>query len=94
MQTATHKELNHDEIAAKAYQIWEGSGRPSGSDLEHWLQAEKELASARAANGGAGSEKTAPKPATSSGAQQSSSKPPVQASTPSKRNTKQMLTSA
>ena len=94
MQTATHKELSHDEIAAKAYQIWEGSGRPSGSDLKHWLQAEKELASARAANGGAGSDKAEPQPAISSGPQRSSSKPQVQASIPSKRNAKQQLTSA
>ena len=31
------------EIAARAYRIWEGEGRPSGRDLDHWLRAEAEL---------------------------------------------------
>jgi hypothetical protein len=35
--------LNHDEIAAKAYQIWETAGRQEGFELKHWLQAEQEL---------------------------------------------------
>jgi len=29
-------------IAKRAYEIWETSGRPEGRDTEHWLQAEKE----------------------------------------------------
>jgi hypothetical protein len=30
----------HDEIAERAYAIWEREGRPHGRDLEHWLTAE------------------------------------------------------
>jgi hypothetical protein len=33
-----------DEIRLRAYQLWEQSGRTAGHDLEHWLQAEQELA--------------------------------------------------
>ena len=32
-----------DRIRKRAHQLWEEAGRPNGSDLEHWLQAEKEL---------------------------------------------------
>ena len=42
-QTAAKKNVNQEQIAARAYQIWESSGRPVGSDLKHWLQAEQEL---------------------------------------------------
>lgn len=31
-------------VQALSYQIWEREGRPHGRDLEHWLQAEAELA--------------------------------------------------
>lgn len=31
------------EIAARAYRIWERSGRRHGDDRAHWLQAEREL---------------------------------------------------
>ena len=47
MQTQTAQngtKADHDEIAARAYQIWEASGRPPGSEMKHWLQAEEELA--------------------------------------------------
>lgn len=33
----------HDEISARARQIWERNGRPDGRDEEHWFQAEREL---------------------------------------------------
>ena len=29
-----------EEIAKRAYAIWEREGRPHGRDLEHWLTAE------------------------------------------------------
>jgi hypothetical protein len=29
-----------DEIAQRAYQLWEKAGRPDGKDLEFWLEAE------------------------------------------------------
>ena len=32
-----------DRIRKRAHQLWEEAGRPNGSDVEHWLQAEKEL---------------------------------------------------
>ena len=36
-------ELNPQEIATRAYIIWEKSGKPTGRDREHWIQAEAEL---------------------------------------------------
>jgi hypothetical protein len=35
--------LRHEEVAIRAYQIFEGEGRVHGRDLEHWLRAEQEL---------------------------------------------------
>jgi hypothetical protein len=32
-------------IAERAYHIWEMEGRPDGKDIDHWLRAERELAS-------------------------------------------------
>ena len=32
-----------DQIATRAYEIWETSGRPEGCDMDHWLQAEAEI---------------------------------------------------
>jgi hypothetical protein len=32
-----------DKIAARAYEIWQASGRLDGHDQEHWFQAEREL---------------------------------------------------
>jgi hypothetical protein len=47
-QTATKNNLKHEEIAAKAYQIWEAAGQPQGCELKHWLQAERELSAGQA----------------------------------------------
>jgi len=33
----------HDEISARAQQLWEDFGRPVGRDEEIWLQAERAL---------------------------------------------------
>jgi hypothetical protein len=33
----------HDEISARAYQIFLERGCPEGRDLEHWLEAEAQL---------------------------------------------------
>jgi len=38
---------SRDQILSKAYEIWEAEGRPSGKDMEHWLQAELVLANAK-----------------------------------------------
>jgi hypothetical protein len=37
----------HEEIARRAREIYERSGRRPGRDLENWLQAERELIAAR-----------------------------------------------
>lgn len=34
---------SHDEIAARAFQIYCRKGRPEGRDTENWLEAEAEL---------------------------------------------------
>ena len=31
------------QISARAYHPWEQAGRPSGRDLEFWVQAEREI---------------------------------------------------
>ena len=33
----------HDRIAARAYQLWEANGRPAGTDLADWFEAERIL---------------------------------------------------
>lgn len=32
-----------DRIRARAYELWEASGKPSGSETDHWAQAEREI---------------------------------------------------
>jgi hypothetical protein len=34
---------SHEEIARRAYQLWEERGKPLGSDEENWHRAEHEL---------------------------------------------------
>lgn len=41
---------SRDEIAKRAYAIYEASGRQEGHALEHWLQAERQLTTGRKAN--------------------------------------------
>jgi hypothetical protein len=33
----------YEDIAERAYQIWEDEGQPHGKDEEHWQRAEEEL---------------------------------------------------
>ena len=33
----------HDEIAQRAYSLYESGGRQEGHQMEHWLRAEQEL---------------------------------------------------
>lgn len=40
---------NEQDIAKRAYAIWEQEGRPNGRSVEHWLTAERELSAARKA---------------------------------------------
>jgi hypothetical protein len=35
--------FSSDEIAQRAYEIYERDGRMDGRDMDHWLQAEREL---------------------------------------------------
>ena len=39
--------VSRDEVAQRAYQLWEAGGCPSGRDLEFWLQAEAQLQSGK-----------------------------------------------
>jgi len=54
-RSLTHQ-FNSDEIAQRAYQIFEREGRMDGRDMEHWLQAERELRSERERTTGANPE--------------------------------------
>src|SRR3954471_10553632 len=40
-----------ETISRRAYELWEKDGRPEGSDLRHWLQAEQELRTSSSSNG-------------------------------------------
>jgi hypothetical protein len=35
--------VTYEAIAQRAFEIWEGEGRPEGRDREHWFTAEEEL---------------------------------------------------
>ncbi|HWD19589.1 MAG TPA: DUF2934 domain-containing protein [Verrucomicrobiae bacterium] len=39
----TKSQFTQDQIAAKAYQLWEADGRPDGRDVEYWLKAQERL---------------------------------------------------
>ncbi|MEA2671279.1 MAG: hypothetical protein QOG45_1499 [Chloroflexota bacterium] len=32
-----------DRIRNRAYELWEGEGRPEGREVDHWLQAAQEI---------------------------------------------------
>lgn len=34
---------SHEDIARRAHEIWTARGGPSGYDIGHWLEAEREL---------------------------------------------------
>jgi hypothetical protein len=36
-------EITSDQIARRAYFIWEQQGRPAGKEREHWILAEQQL---------------------------------------------------
>lgn len=46
-QTAAGGAPPPEKIAARAYEIWQATGRPDGHDMDHWLQAERELRGAQ-----------------------------------------------
>jgi hypothetical protein len=35
--------VTYEEIAKRAFKIWQQQGQPEGREQEHWLQAEAEL---------------------------------------------------
>jgi hypothetical protein len=35
--------LSHEQVAARAQQLWEDEGRPEGKSEAHWSRAESEL---------------------------------------------------
>ena len=35
--------IPQDQIAERAFEIWEHEGKPHGQDQEHWVRAEREL---------------------------------------------------
>ena len=45
-QSEHRNKVNRDEVAQRAYQLWQAAGRSIGRDLEYWLQAEAELLAA------------------------------------------------
>ncbi|HVM76103.1 MAG TPA: DUF2934 domain-containing protein [Candidatus Saccharimonadales bacterium] len=46
-KAAATSALTHDDIAARAYQIYQERGYAPGDPMEDWLQAERELAGAK-----------------------------------------------
>jgi hypothetical protein len=48
-QEAQSNSITTEEIAARAYDIYEREGRVEGRDMDHWLRAEAELRSERSA---------------------------------------------
>ena len=46
---ATTRPPAHETIAARAYELFEQDGWAHGHDLDHWLEAERQLALAQAA---------------------------------------------
>jgi hypothetical protein len=59
---ADERRPSQEEIARRAYEIWESEGSAHGRDQDHWRQAEGELAS-RLAQAGASGALNAPGPA-------------------------------
>src|SRR5271165_4201387 len=43
--------ISHKNIARRAHQIWEETGRRDGNETAHWLQAERELRAQRGKTG-------------------------------------------
>jgi hypothetical protein len=35
--------LRHQQIAQRAYRLWELQGKPTGTDLSDWFEAERQL---------------------------------------------------
>lgn len=42
-ESTKDKQMTHQEISQRAYEIFMERGCPEGRDLEHWLEAEAQL---------------------------------------------------
>jgi Protein of unknown function (DUF2934) len=42
----------HERVQRRAYELWESEGRPAGREHDHWMQAEREIASTRRQHAG------------------------------------------
>jgi hypothetical protein len=40
--------ITREQIARRAYEIWQARGCPHGRDIDHWLEAERQLRSRQA----------------------------------------------
>jgi hypothetical protein len=38
-----HRMMRRPQVRARAYELWEEAGRPSGRDVEFWLEAERQV---------------------------------------------------
>jgi hypothetical protein len=47
--------IPHDKIAMRAYERWVKRGRPHGTDVQDWLEAEAELKAEYSKSGGSSS---------------------------------------
>ena len=92
-------EIDYENVALRAYHIWNDSGRPDGKHQEHWLQAEAEIRkqltteapkTKASAKKKAPAKKTAAKkkaPATKTAPTKKESKPAPKAKAPAKKKT-------
>jgi hypothetical protein len=48
--TDSNSTPTHEQIARRAYEIFIERGQPAGQDLEHWLEAERQLRAAGQSN--------------------------------------------
>ncbi len=49
---ATKREIPQEQIARRAYEIWQARGCPDGDGSEDWRTAERELSAARMSRNG------------------------------------------
>ena len=43
MEKSNNGSSRQDEIAKRAYLLWEKAGKPAGQDMAFWLKAEREV---------------------------------------------------
>lgn len=66
--TQSHHDLDHDEIARIAEEIWDAEGRPEGCDHDHWMRARRILEERRSEAAPAGVDGAAPESGAPDGA--------------------------